>query len=224
MDFTELDGYIAKLGPARMVDVLGPLIAEERRERIERVLRGRMDGVHLAVERPADPYNAAAIVRTAEALGALHVHVVAAPEDTLHARKTTQGAFRWVHTYHHADLTQLLLRLRSAGARLYGAVMDGHYTHEALPVTEPLCLLFGNEGSGLSEAALARCDATFRVPMYGMSESLNLSVTAALAMHSVLARRRVSLAREGDMEGARLMIERARYYARCVDLRTLQAL
>ena len=60
--------------------------------------------------------------------------------------------------------------------------------------------------------------------MYGMSESLNLSVSAALSMHSVATRRRAWLGREGDLEGERLMRERARYYARCVDQRTLAAL
>jgi len=224
MDFSELDRVIARHGAERVVAALAPWIAPERIERIERVLAARMDGVHVAFERPADPYNAAAIVRTSEALGALHAHVVAAPEETLHARRTTQGAFRWLHTYHHAQLSGLLERLRVDGVRLCGALMAAPHTHEQLPVETPLCLLFGNEGEGLSGAALAACDATFRIPMYGMSESLNVSVSAAIALQSVLARRRAWLGRDGDMVGERLQLERARYYARCVDPRTLAAI
>jgi tRNA (guanosine-2'-O-)-methyltransferase len=224
MDFSELDRFIFELGAAHMVAALSPWIAEGRRERIEQLLLARMDAVHVAVESPRDPYNAAAIVRTVEALGALHMHVVAAPEDALHARKTTQGSFRWLHTYHHPELSGLLKTLRARGVRLCGAVMNGAYTHDELPVDAPLCLLFGNEGTGLSEAALAACDLTFRVPMYGMSESLNLSVAAAISLSSVLARRRARLGKPGDLVGDGLMLERARLYARSVDVRTLHAI
>ena len=224
MDVSELDPYIAEVGAARLVKALTPWIADERRNRIERMLAARMAGVHVAVERPRDPYNAAAIVRTAEALGALHMHVVAAPEDALHARKTTQGSFRWLHTYHHVELKGLLEVLRGQRVRLAGALMAGTHTHDELPVDAPLCLLFGNEGTGLSEQALAACDYTFRIPMYGMSESLNVSVAAAIALSSVLSRRRTLLGATGDLAGEELMLERARYYARCVDVRTLRAL
>ncbi len=224
MQFADLDRTIDALGAARVVAALAPLISEERRARIERVLAGRLDALHVAVERPEDPYNAAAVVRSAEALGALHVHVVGVPEGALHARKTTQGSYYWLHTYHHNELADLLARLRGGGVRLFGALMTGARRLEELPVDAPLCLLFGNEATGLSAKALAACDLTFRIPMYGMSESLNLSVSAALALHSIATRRRALLGRDGDLEGERLLRERARYYARCVEPRTLAAL
>jgi tRNA (guanosine-2'-O-)-methyltransferase len=223
MDFSELDARIDAIGSTRVCDRIGPLLAEERRTKIEQVLRGRLDSLHVAVERPADPYNAAAIVRTAEAVGALHVHVVDTREDALHARKTTQGSFNWLHTYHHASL-EGLLALQRAGVRLCGAMMDGAHTIEQLPVEGSLCLLFGNEGVGLSSEARAACDLTFRIPMYGMSESLNLSVSAALSLYEVSRRKRAQLGLPGDLSGERLLRERARYYARCVDARTLHAL
>ncbi|MET0287758.1 MAG: RNA methyltransferase [Polyangiales bacterium] len=223
MDFSEFDARIDAVGSEYACAQLGPLLAEERRNKIEQVLRGRLDSLHVAVERPADPYNAAAIVRTAEAVGALHVHVVASVEEALHARKTTQGSFNWLHTYHHATLDGLKV-LQRRGVRLCGAMMDGALTLEELPIDRPLCLLFGNEGVGLSPEARAACDLTFRIPMYGMSESLNLSVSAALSLYDVARRKRAALGQPGDLVGERLMLERARYYARCVDARTLDAL
>jgi tRNA (guanosine-2'-O-)-methyltransferase len=223
MDFTTFDARLDALGSSRACEQLGPMIGDERRAKIEQVLAGRLDSLHIAVENPSDPYNAAAIVRTAEAFGALHVHVVASREDALHARKTTQGSFNWLHTYHHASLDGLLALQRS-GVRLCGAMMDGALTLEELPIERPLCLLFGNEGVGLSAEARAACELTFRVPMFGMSESLNLSVSAALALYEVARRKRAALGGPGDLTGERLMRERARYYARCVDARTLDAL
>lgn len=222
MDFRELDEYIEALGPDRVVTELRPFLSEARLSSIERVVLARLSGVHVAAERPEDPYNAAALVRSAEAFGILNVHVVGAEHGTLHARKTTQGSFNWLHTRHHVALAGLLGCLR--GARVYGAVMDGSRTLEELPVDAPFCLLFGNERTGLSPEALAACDLRFRVPMVGMSESLNLSVSAAIAMYVTSAARRRQLGSMTDMDAQGLQLERARYYARSVDRRLLHGL
>lgn len=224
MDFSELDVYIDALGPERVVAGLRPFLTEARLASIDRVLGARLSGMHVAVERPEDPYNAAAVVRTAEALGVLNVHVVGAPEGTLHARKTTQGSFNWLHTKHHPQLDDLLGDLRSADVRLFGASMGGACTLEELPVDRPFCLLFGNEGSGLSSQALAACELGFRVPMVGMSESLNLSVCASISMYVTSHARRSLLGTQGDLSESALLRERARYYARSVDLRLLDGL
>jgi tRNA (guanosine-2'-O-)-methyltransferase len=103
-------------------------------------------------------------------------------------------------------------------------VMDGTHTVSELPVDAPLCVLFGNEKVGLSEETLAACDLTFRIPMVGMSESLNLSVSAAITLYDVSARRRAALGRVGDLQGEALALERARYYARSIERRMLDGL
>lgn len=224
MDYAELDGYIDALGAERVVTGLQPFLSESRVCSIERVVSARLASIHVAVERPEDPYNAAALVRTAEALGILNVHVIGAEHGTLHARRTTQGSFNWLHTKHHAELGDLLHTLRARRVRTCGAVMDAPYTIDDLPVGEPFCLLFGNERTGLSAEALAACDVRFRVPMVGMSESLNLSVSAAIAMYVTSTALRKRLGSQTDLDAAAAMYERARYYARSVDLRLLQAL
>jgi tRNA (guanosine-2'-O-)-methyltransferase len=224
VDFTELDTYIDTLGAERVVQGVAPFLSDARRAAIERVLSARLASVHVAIERPEDPYNAAAVVRTAEALGVLNVHVVGAPEGALHARKTTQGAFNWLHTRHHPDLGALIEQLRRGGLRLFGAALDAERTLEELPVEAPFCLLFGNEASGLSREARAACALGFRIPMLGMSESLNLSVSAAIALYGATRARRRLLDADSDLDERARMRERARYYARSVDLRLLRAL
>ena len=224
MDYSQLDRYIDAVGAARVVEGIGPFLSEARINTIERVVAGRLESMHVAVERPEDPYNAAALVRTAEALGILNVHVVGVEHGALHARRTTQGSFNWLHTRHHLELESLLALLRERGVRLFGAVMEGACTLEELPVDAPFCLLFGNEALGLSEAARAACELEFRVPMVGMSESLNLSVSAAISMYVTGAARRRYLGRQSDLDADATLREKARYYARSVDLRLLQAL
>jgi tRNA (guanosine-2'-O-)-methyltransferase len=224
MDYCELDELIEAHGAARVIERVAPYLTAARIERIETVLRGRLDSLHVAVERPEDPHNAAAIVRTAEALGALHVHAIGAAHHALHAPSTTQGSYYWVHTYHHDEQSAFLSHVRGAGVCLAGATMQGTHTVEELPSDRPLCILFGNEKLGLSESMRAACDLTFRIPMVGMSESLNLSVSAAIVLYATARARRTHLGTEGDLTGTRLERMRARYYARSLESRMLDGL
>ncbi len=223
MDLHAAEALVAEHGASRVTAALTPYVTDARRARIETVLDGRMSSVHVAVEAPSDPHNAAAIVRTAEALGALGVHVVAAEDRALHAPKTTQGAYHWVQTHHHRDLSGLLAAVRRRGMTLAGACMDGSVPVARVPVDAPLCLVFGNEQRGLSGAARRACDVLFHVPMVGMTESLNLSVSAAISLHDVLSRKRGAGA-HGDLTVSERDALRASYLVASVDPRTVEAL
>jgi len=223
MIFTEIDKLIDRAGPQTVVEFLAPMIADQRRKRIEEVLHGRLASIEVASERPDDPHNAAAIVRTSEALGVMRVHVIDAGPRALDHRWVTQGATHWVHTHEHDDFGTFMRDLATRGARLFGAVMHGTLSMDELPVDRPICVIFGNEGMGLTDRALYACDDTFRVPMFGMSESLNLSVSAAITLQSLVRRRRAIIGSSGELRGLAYLREKARYYARCVEMRILEA-
>ncbi len=215
----QADAATRGIEPDEAIALMRPYLTDARVDKIERVLAGRTADVMVAVEAPSDPHNAAAIVRTAEALGVMSVQVVAAEGRALHRQATTQGAFRWVETQHHADLPALFAETKRRGMRVCGAAMDGSTPLSRMEVDAPLCLLLGNEQRGLSDAARSACDALFHIPMVGMSESLNLSVTAAIAMHHVLSHR----PKRGLSDEA-LASWRARYYARSLDPRLVLGL
>lgn len=227
MDLHAAQSLVDQHGAQRVTEALAPYVTEARRAKIDVVVAGRMGSVHVAVEAPSDPHNAAAVVRSCEALGALGVHVIAAQGRALHARATTQGAFHWVQTHHHAELAGFLTQIRRQGFRLYGAAMDGPMPVTRLPIDQPLCLLLGNEQRGLSRAARQACDGLFFVPMVGMSESLNLSVCAAISLFEVMRRKRASgLAggSTGDLDSEQRAALRACYYAGSVDERLVRGL
>jgi tRNA (guanosine-2'-O-)-methyltransferase len=218
MDLQAAEALVDAHGAERVASALEPYLTEARRARIEAVLDGRMQSVQVAIEAPSDPHNAAAVVRTCEALGALSVHVIAAEARALHARAVTQGSFHWVRTHHHARLDDFVAQARADGLRLYGACMDGSMPVTRLPVDEPLCLLVGNEQRGLSAAARRACDGLFHVPMVGMSESLNLSVAASISLFEVLRRKRAAGA-GSDLDAEQRTRLRACYYLGSVDPR-----
>jgi len=224
MDLEAAEALVGEHGAERVTTALGSYLTEARRARIETVLDGRMTSVQVAIEAPSDPHNAAAVVRTCEALGAMDVHVIAAEARALHARAVTQGSFHWVRTHHHDRLEPFLAHIRAQGpVRLYGACMDGSEPVTRLAVDEPFCLVLGNEQRGLSAAARRACDALFHVPMVGMSESLNLSVAAAISLYEVLRRKRAT-GPEGDLDAAQRANLRACYYLGSVDPRLVRGL
>lgn len=223
LDEATRDALLRAHGAAAVTAALAPYVTDARKERIEAVLGARMRGVQVAIEQPSDPHNAAAVVRTAEAFGAYGVHVIAAEGRALHARGVTQGANHWIETQAHATLDAFLGWVGEQGVAVYGAWMDAPLAIEAVPVDRPLCLLFGNESRGLSARARAACQAGFRIPMVGMSESLNLSVSAAVSLYDVLRRRRAAVG-PGDLDPMERERLRARSYMGSLDPRLVLGL
>lgn len=205
-----------------IAETLTPYVTEVRRGKIERLLDRRLPQIQVAIEAPSDPHNAAAVVRTAEALGVLDVHLVASERRALHAKNTTQGAFRWVRTHHHDHLSDFLGRDSLRGVSMFGAWMDAERTVEELPVDRPICVVFGNETRGLSPEARDACEGGFRIPMVGMSESLNLSVSAAITLYDLTSRHRAAGA--VGLDAAAREELRARHYMDSVDERLWSSL
>jgi tRNA (guanosine-2'-O-)-methyltransferase len=215
----EFEALAAQYGAAAMIEALEPYLTEARRARIEAVLAGRLRGVEVAIEAPYDPHNAAAVVRSAEALGAWSVHVIAASARILRARGTTTGTHNWIETQHHADLDGFLAVQRAAGMVIAGACVDATHMLDELPIDRPICLLFGNEHAGLSPAAQAASELRFRIPIYGFAESYNLSVAAALTLYATTSRIRARLGADGDLDEPSRELERARCYYASIDER-----
>ncbi len=176
------------------------MVTQERRERIERVVSGRLRGLTAVCENFANPHNAAAILRTCEALGVLNVYIIEELVPFEPSRAITQGAEKWlfVKRFRRAELA--FSDLKAKGYRIYAAMPGkGAVPVEELPVEDPLALVFGNEKEGVSEKALGFCDGTFKVPMWGFVESFNVSVAAAISLYVSARRRRALLGAEGDL-------------------------
>jgi len=222
MDAPAFLAVLDRLGADVVVDRLAPHLTEARRARIDAVLRARVDSLRVALEVPHDPGNTAAVVRSAEALGAGGVHVIGRSRDYVRAGRTNRGSFHWADTRAHADWDDFLAALPS-GMRLAGACVSGTESLAEVPVDRPLCLVFGNEHSGLSTRARAACDLRFRIPQHGMVESLNLAVAAGIALYALLDRRRAAIGAPGDLSADHLADLRARWYAKAVDPRLARA-
>jgi tRNA G18 (ribose-2'-O)-methylase SpoU len=137
---------------------------------------------HVAVENWRHDLNIGTVVRNANAFGAAAVHIVG------RRRWNRRGAMvtdRYVHVVHHDTVDVLVAAARSEGLALVGIDnVDGSVPLEARPVPERCVLLFGQEGTGLSAAALAACDEVRDIPMFGSTRSLNAGVASGIAMYA----------------------------------------
>lgn len=200
-----------------IIDKLEKFIGSQRHARIASVLQSRLESIELAIESPANIHNALAAVRSAEAMGVFRIHIIAPEGEISGMRGITQGAFHWVEIHYHDNLENFIKYCRKQSLKLYGGILNAAQTISDVTISERLCLLFGNENRGLSAAALSACHGIFTIPMYGMSESLNLSVSAAIALYDTTQRKRALLQSNGDLSATTLSHCKAIYYLNSVN-------
>jgi tRNA (guanosine-2'-O-)-methyltransferase len=202
--------------PARVCELLAPLLLDERRARIDEAAASRLGGLRLLIENLHDPHNGAAVLRSAEAFGLQRIDVVESTERFRFSSEVTQGCEKWLDVVRHQALAEALEAQRAEGFALYATVPGALATIEDLDFSRPAVLMVGNEHAGLSADAIAAADVRFGIPMPGLTRSLNLSVAAALVLERAAARRRAALGRAGDLDDAAVLRLRARFYAASV--------
>lgn len=169
-----------------------PSITPERLERINRVLSCRQKDLTLVLANIHDPHNVSAIYRSCDAFGVAEVHLYYTNTQfpTL-GKKTSASARKWVDTVRHSNRDEMLASLRASGHQ----VLATSCSPKAHPVshydlTKPTAIIMGNEHSGVDQELVDVVDGEVYIPMYGMIQSFNVSVAAAVLL-SEASRQRV---------------------------------
>jgi tRNA (guanosine-2'-O-)-methyltransferase len=165
----------------------------ERIERFEGVLANRTKHFTVAVENIFQSHNASAVMRSCDCFGVQDLHVIANHNQYELSKDVAMGAEKWVdmHSYYKKEnnTQDCIDELKSQGFQIVATTP--HTNDVLLPdfdVTKKSAFFFGTEISGLSDIVLDQADAFVRIPMYGFTESYNISVSAALVLHDVVNR------------------------------------
>ncbi len=202
--------------PGRVTELLSPYLRPARLERFREVLGRRTRHLTALLERVHDPHNLSACIRSCDAFGIQHLHIV--PEVGVElklSRKVASGAQRWVSVQVHASTSDAVAALRASGYALFATALGGKTPTRPIrdtPLDQPVCVVFGNERDGVSTALLEAVDGNVTVPMYGFVDSFNISVAFALAMHTLRDR----MAASGQVAGELSPRERTRLLDRWV--------
>ncbi len=178
---------------------------ERRIERVRRVLDLRQPDLRVVLESVTNAHNASAVMRTCDAAGVLHVHLIGSGPEALplNTAISTQ-ADKWLDLHFHPTLADCLDELRQAGFQIAAACLEeGSLAHTELDYTRPTAVIFGNEAEGTSREAVEAAEVRVKIPMLGMAQSLNLSVSVAVILYEALRQR----AAKGFLDKARLQSE-----------------
>ena len=167
-------------------------MTERLRARIEQVLRHRQKDLTLVLANIHDPHNVSAIYRSCDAFGvaSVHLYYTTCAFPAL-SKKTSASARKWVDTVRHDDRESLFAALRARPCQ----VLATSCTPSARPVgdydfTKPTAIIMGNEHAGVPEELIPHVDGEVYIPMFGMIQSFNVSVAAALMLAEASRQRR----------------------------------
>jgi len=177
-----------------------------RRQRIDRVLAQRQPDLTVLAERLHKPRNFSAIVRTCDAVGISEVQAVPGEEGLSVHWKTSQGAEKWVNVRSHASVAAASSWLRERGFQLVAAHPGNDaFDYREVDYTAPTALVVGTELFGVSPEALELSDCRVKIPMSGMTQSLNVSVACAIVLYEAMRQRDAA-----ELYGTRQLDDRLR--------------
>lgn len=176
---------------------LKEILLPERWERFEKVLNYRTRHITVVLEDIFQTHNASAVIRNCELMGIQDLHIIE-NENTYNINPDiVVGANKWIHILKHKEKNNntgaCFDFLRKAGYRIVATSPHRNDQFmDVLDIDQKTALVFGNEGRGLTDHALQHADAYVKIPMWGFTESYNLSVSVALMLYELLARLRNS--------------------------------
>lgn len=177
---------------------LAGFLTDHRKELLQRLILERTRHLTVVVEDICHAHNASACLRTCDCFGIQDFHVIENRNRFDVAVDIARGATKWLtlnrhdHSESQPDSTSSCLhQLKEDGYQIVvTSPHDADCDLETCDVSKPTALLFGNEKDGASTAATQLADHVMRIPMYGFTESFNISVATAVCLHHLVWRMR----------------------------------
>ena len=182
-----------------LVEYLDSFLEDRRRDRLNGVLENRTTHFCIAMEDLFYERNSGAIIRTADGYGIQNVHVIE-PKESFKSKVTniiSKGAEKWVTKTQHDDIKNgakmCIDELRAQGYQIVATSphKDGHTIHN-FDISKKSAFFLGTEKTGVSDIVMQEADDYISMPIYGFTESYNVSVANAILLHELVNRLRNS--------------------------------
>jgi tRNA (guanosine-2'-O-)-methyltransferase len=176
---------------ALVTHLLG-FVTPEKAARIQQVVAHRTRAVVVVIENLYQPHNISAVLRSCDCFGVQEVHVIEGRNPYRVNPDIALGATQWLTLHRHGRAltpspTHVCLEsLRQQGYRIAATTLrPNSISLQELDITQKTVLCYGNEEQGLSEEAHELADVFVQIPMVGFTQSLNISVSAALTLYDM---------------------------------------
>ena len=172
-----------------LITYLSEYITPERKALFEQVLASRTRYLTVVLEDIYQTQNASAVLRSCDCFGIQDVHIIENKNPFQVNPKVTLGSTKWLDLYHYRkkehNTRDCIQNLKNRGYRIVATSPHANDTNlEDFDLTRgKTALIFGTELTGISEVAEEHADEFLKIPMYGFTESFNISVSAAIILH-----------------------------------------
>lgn len=177
------------------LEVLSPLLTDRRKERFETVLKNRTRQVAIVLEDVFQGRNSSAVMRTADGFGLQDAYLIEKRNAWTKNKSVSKGASNWLTIHRYDDektaAQDCAAALKAKGYRIVAATPHQRdFTPDTLPLDQPVAIIMGTELTGVTDEIKELADDFIKIPMYGFSESFNISVASAIIMNRLIERLR----------------------------------
>jgi tRNA (guanosine-2'-O-)-methyltransferase len=166
-------------------------LTEKRLNKFKTVAKARQHTLHLVLENVHDPHNVSAVLRTCDAAGIPAVSLLYYLEKFPRiGKKSSASAVKWIEKEKFTDIKLCYNNLREKGFKIYAtSLTEGSISLYDVNFIYKCAVVLGNEHRGVSDEAADLADEKIYIPMFGMVQSLNISVAAAVIIYEALRQR-----------------------------------
>lgn len=171
-----------------LYDYLAGFITENKRSKFEEVIQNRTRYITVVLEDIYQPHNASAVLRTCDCFGIQDVHIIENQNIYTVNPDIALGSSKWLNLYSYSgqenNSPAAIKSLKEKGYRIVATTLhkDNVTLQELSLDNGPVALVFGTEMRGVTGNTLELADEFMKIPMFGFTESFNISVSAALAL------------------------------------------
>lgn len=177
----------------KLVEYLETYLTKNRIERFNKVLDNRTKHFTVATEDVYQLHNTSAVMRSCDVFGIQELHVIEERNVKRIDREIAMGAQKWVDLVRHHSTKEAIKAIKAQGYQIVATTPHEEDCDLAdFDFTKKSCFFFGRETQGLSDEVMKAADCYLKIPMVGFTESLNISVSAAIILQAVTQKMRSS--------------------------------
>ena len=181
-----------------LISYLSKIITPERFSLFNQIIKDRTRYMTVVLEDIFQPHNASAVLRSCDCFGIQDVHIIENENEYTLNPDVALGSSKWLnlHKYNEAENNTLstINALKKKGYRIIATTPHKDDVNlEDFDISKgKFALMFGSEQPGLSDIAMENADEFLKIPMFGFTESFNISVSAAVVLHHLSLKLRQS--------------------------------
>ena len=173
----------------QLLEHLLSFLTDRRKNLFDEVISKRTRHFTVATEDVYQLHNTSAVMRSCDVFGIQDLHVIEEKVTKKIDREIAMGAQKWVNINRHNSTKECIDNLKENGYQIIATTPHNNSTElKEFDISKKSAFFFGKEKEGLSDIVLEAADGYLKIPMYGFTESLNISVSAAIILQTLITK------------------------------------